>query len=66
MQALLAVKAVIEKELAEFPGKFCDVFNDDSYVRLCREEEKLKKLLAMTNQFIEEQAELEQHLEAYV
>jgi hypothetical protein len=66
MQSLPKIRAAIEKELTLFPKALCDQFGDDSFVRLSHEEELLKRLLTVTEEFIQEQAGLESRLEAYI
>ncbi len=66
MRSLPKLKAAIEKELAEFPKGFCDQFGDDAVVSLSHEHELLQKLLAVTGEFIKQQAELEHRLETYI
>jgi len=66
MQSLPTIRVAIEKELTLFPKEFCDQFGDDTFIRLRHEEELLKKLLAIIEEFIQEQTELEIRLETYI
>ena len=66
MQALPLIKADIEKQLILFPPNLSDQFGDDTVLRLSNEKELLSKLLTIVEQFIQEQAKLEKHLETHV
>ncbi|MBP2644106.1 MAG: hypothetical protein H6Q67_1993 [Firmicutes bacterium] len=66
MRSLPKIKAAIETQLSLYPKNVSDQLSDDTIIRLSSEEELLKKLLVITEDFIQEQVKLEQHLETHV
>jgi hypothetical protein len=66
MRSLPIIKRTIDQELAAFPKKLSDQFGDDTFIRLSHEEEALKELLAITDQLIQKQIKLEEHLDSCV